>query len=535
MKVEGSSLNSRQPVPENAEVPVYYFISGILLLVFILVRNLWVSDDAFITLRTIDNFLAGHGLVWNVGERVQAFTHPLWLFILVPFCLFIPDRLHALYMASLFFSLGTLLLLVGKFVSSRQSMILAVILLGGSMSFVDFSSSGLENPLTHFLLISFLVLYLYQDRHDPKWKLFQLSLIAAIMALNRLDTIFFLVPALLHHIFSMKAWPWKAIMQVGLGSIPLLLWLVFATFYYGFPFPNTFYAKAVTGLDQIYLLKNGWAYIQNSFHWDPLTLGTVVLGVFSVVLHREGRRISIAAGMFLYFVYIIWIGGDFMSGRFFSGMFLVGLVLLLTFDAQRYFGLIPDKIFLFLVIVVLLAGLSADRPPIFTYGTQPGQMDYGIVNEKLQYFRATGWINYVRSAELHSLAWEGMKAGQDGLSPLQMNTIGMYGYYAGPHIYILDNHALSDPLLARLPVDGPWRVGHYVREIPRGYWQTIQSGFSENRIEDPNLHLYYEKMSVLIHGDLFADGRIGEIIRFNSGYYDPLIDKYVETRPPDVE
>ena len=42
----------------------------------------WMGDDAFITLRTVDNFVAGHGLRWNVAERVQAYTHPLWLFVL---------------------------------------------------------------------------------------------------------------------------------------------------------------------------------------------------------------------------------------------------------------------------------------------------------------------------------------------------------------------------------------------------------------------------------------------------------------------
>ncbi len=37
----------------------------------------WVSDDAYITFRTVDNFVHGHGLRWNTGERVQAYTNPL--------------------------------------------------------------------------------------------------------------------------------------------------------------------------------------------------------------------------------------------------------------------------------------------------------------------------------------------------------------------------------------------------------------------------------------------------------------------------
>jgi len=44
----------------------------------------WVCDDAFITFRTIDNFVNGYGLRWNIAERVQTFTHPLWLMVLTP-------------------------------------------------------------------------------------------------------------------------------------------------------------------------------------------------------------------------------------------------------------------------------------------------------------------------------------------------------------------------------------------------------------------------------------------------------------------
>ena len=54
------------------------------LFALVLVRNAWMADDAFITLRTIDQFLRGQGLGFNFGERVQAYTHPLWLWVLLP-------------------------------------------------------------------------------------------------------------------------------------------------------------------------------------------------------------------------------------------------------------------------------------------------------------------------------------------------------------------------------------------------------------------------------------------------------------------
>ena len=41
----------------------------------------WVQEDAFINFRIINNLLAGHGPVFNVGERVEAYSDPLWLFL----------------------------------------------------------------------------------------------------------------------------------------------------------------------------------------------------------------------------------------------------------------------------------------------------------------------------------------------------------------------------------------------------------------------------------------------------------------------
>src|SRR5687767_9394948 len=42
----------------------------------------WMSDDGFINLRVARNILAGDGPVFNVGERVESVTSPLWIGVL---------------------------------------------------------------------------------------------------------------------------------------------------------------------------------------------------------------------------------------------------------------------------------------------------------------------------------------------------------------------------------------------------------------------------------------------------------------------
>src|SRR4051794_1040576 len=43
----------------------------------------WMDEDAFINFRIVDQIFAGHGPVFNAGQRIEASTSPLWLFVLV--------------------------------------------------------------------------------------------------------------------------------------------------------------------------------------------------------------------------------------------------------------------------------------------------------------------------------------------------------------------------------------------------------------------------------------------------------------------
>ncbi len=41
-------------------------------LVYAIVTNAWVADDAYISFRTLDNFVSVHGLTWNQVDLVQS-------------------------------------------------------------------------------------------------------------------------------------------------------------------------------------------------------------------------------------------------------------------------------------------------------------------------------------------------------------------------------------------------------------------------------------------------------------------------------
>ena len=119
----------------------------------------WLSDDAYITFRSVNNFINGYGLTWNIGERVQAYTHPLWMFMLSGFYFLTSELYYTPMFLSIVISLLTFYVLLKKISISAGSSIVVGLILIFSKAFIDYSTSGLENPLTHLLIVLFFVVY----------------------------------------------------------------------------------------------------------------------------------------------------------------------------------------------------------------------------------------------------------------------------------------------------------------------------------------------------------------------------------------
>src|SRR5436190_10961265 len=57
-------------------------LSPTLLLAILGWTHRWNAEDAFIDFRVVDQLLHGNGPVFNIGERVEAYTSPLWVALL---------------------------------------------------------------------------------------------------------------------------------------------------------------------------------------------------------------------------------------------------------------------------------------------------------------------------------------------------------------------------------------------------------------------------------------------------------------------
>ena len=88
----------------------------------VIVQRAWMGDDAFITLRTVDNFIAGRGLGYNVGERVQSHTHPLWLLVSVSYAFTREPYYTVVFLSVLVSSAAVLVLVFGLNVGRRGAL-----------------------------------------------------------------------------------------------------------------------------------------------------------------------------------------------------------------------------------------------------------------------------------------------------------------------------------------------------------------------------------------------------------------------------
>jgi arabinofuranosyltransferase len=495
----------------------------LLLFTVLVMRHAWMMDDAYITLRSVDNLFAGHGPVWNPGERVQSYTHPLWMLICCGMYAVTREYFYSLFIVGALVSVGALAIVTLRL--SRSQVLATSLLLAATLShaFVDYSTSGLENPLTHLLLALLAWVYLGQLPDERRFK--YLCLIGGLALLSRPDNGALFGPAVLAGAVQAyrRGTKLRALLRAALiGGIPLYAWEAFSLIYYGSLVPNTALAKLNSGIDGSELIEQGFFHIAATLDFDPLTLVVVLAGMVSPLLAKQWRLLPLSLGIALHLLYTIKIGGDFMLGRFFTAPMFMAMVCL---SQLRRPGLLSVGI---ATAVLVALGLAA-HPNTFEINTRltephnKGRTWRGITDERTLLWDGNSLLKSGRIHELPHPRWwarakPGAKVEVDG-------ALGYRGLVNGPDVHWVDRTALSDPLLARLPAlhRADWMSGHFFRAIPKGYVETLEGG--ENVIQDPAIHELYQRIDLVVRGDLFSLDRFAAIWWLNTGGPAELINE----------
>ena len=151
----------------------------------------FLTDDAFISFRYVRNLLNGHGLVFNVGERVEGYSNFLWVLELAAVWRILDIRPeHAAPWLSVLFTAGTLALMlwwIARLPGLRMRGLVAwcaLALVCSSATFAVWTSGGgLETrQFTFFIVAAVVCLSLYRNR---RWGLLAASLSLALASLTR--------------------------------------------------------------------------------------------------------------------------------------------------------------------------------------------------------------------------------------------------------------------------------------------------------------------------------------------------------------
>lgn len=430
-----------------------------------------VNDDAFISFRYAQQLVNGNGLVYNPGERVEGYTNFLWTVLIAAGLRFGADPVWFSIVLGIAFTAGTLILVaffrgrpaggVGGAGAPFSLIPLAALALVLHRDFNVYATSGLETPMQTFLVT--LLFFVLSRRSDTRAFVAAGCVLTASL-MTRPDAAVFVAATILFVLVERKDVA-KRLAAVGLPLTALFIpYWALRWHYYGFFFPNAFYAKSI----DLPYYEQGLTYLgMYVASYYPLLL---ILPL--AILHALGRiprpgpdreaspgesagepgiaaseRRAVRLGLLflvLFTLFVVRIGGDFMFARFLIPVTPMAYLLLEIFILR-----IPSRNIAWTLATVVVAGT------LFRYDHFSGRSQVGHVADEWQRYPLASLDETRRSGAI-------LKRYFDGL-PVRVAFWGGQArlvYYAEPHFAIESMAGLTDTAIAHRSIAERGRPGH---------------------------------------------------------------------------
>jgi len=442
--------------------PIYLYIVTPLISLFGIYsafRLRWLCDDSFISFRYAKNFVDGLGLVFNRGEYVEGYTNFLWT-MLVAFGMEIgiePER-SAIVLGLLCFIGILVFILRVSFLFQKKETFIPIAVAGYALHkhAQIFATSGLETSFYTLLLLSGAYYLLrYKSYADV---LIAMPLLV-FAAMTRPDGLLFYAIAglyLLYHYvseagrirFDLKLFLKYFVYPHLFFAFVFIPYWIWRYNYYGWPFPNTFYAKSGGGSYVMQGLRYFALYFQAYYLFTLIPVFLVVFylkkkrGDLAGSLDRELIRralILIVLPGLLYIAYYTKIGGDFMFSRFFIPitpfLFLIMEYLILKS--------LPAKLHPYALLAVIVMVVGFYNP----YRGKPFPEVWGVVDENQVYKP-----DYVKKVVGYIKPWAKIIRGND-IRLAVGGTQAMFAYYLEPNYALEAIGGLTDEVLAHKKIE----------------------------------------------------------------------------------
>jgi arabinofuranosyltransferase len=449
----------------------------------------WVEEDAFLNFRIVDQIRAGHGPVFNVGERVEVATSPLWLWMLVA------ARSVASFVSIEHSSLvlGLALTAAGVWWAQRAATTwwrrgaTEVMVPFGALAYVavpaawDWATGGLENGLSIAWLgaIALVTARLARRREG-------LSAVVALAAgaldgigaLVRPDLAVIAVCALVGLAVARRGRGRELVLLlVGAAALPVL-YEVFRAAYYAVLVPNTALAKDSSGV----YWSQGWNYLADLvlpyWLWVPLVLAVVALVLLTRVRDATAPVASVLAlpvGGLLHVLYITASGGDYLHGRLLLPSLFALLAPVAAVPWRRSTSVLVTLVAVWAVVamLVLRPGLHEALVPVTDRGVVQGRALMERLTSDGRRPLLASSFDFDDGELARRLQARGERALVAGREPLLEVTpsrttlvtpaSGVSGYEAGTEVLVREVNSLADPVGSHMTPTPLSKPGHRKR------------------------------------------------------------------------
>jgi arabinofuranosyltransferase len=443
--------------------------------VVILAERAWarrsMSDDGFITLRVVSQIVNGNGPVFNIGERVEASTSPLWTYMLAVGDILTPIRLEWIAVVS-----GIALSLAGvtfavfgarALVRNRQpDELLAPV---GALVFVaiapvwNFSSTGLEVGLVFGWLGLTLWALAQWSRADaplPRASAVLIGLGPLIRPELALYSALFLLIVIVGRRRD-DSWADRGRLLAWAVALPVA-YQIFRMGYYASLVPNPAIAKEASRARW----DEGWEFLGRSVEpyvlWLPIAL--LVIGAYVPLvrdLRADGRAkpllvaSAFVVGGVVHAVYTVRVGGDFMHARLLlPSVFALVAPVAVVPVRKRYAVSLLVVPWVIAALFFLRSGVDDDGA--FVTGEQNAvtidDFENHLGGPGLPWFRGDG-VYYV-TEKLPAEPVDGRRV------EVAAYGLGTLGYRLGPDTYVLDLFGLGDAFTSHLELKRRGLIGH---------------------------------------------------------------------------
>lgn len=395
----------------------------------------FVCDDAVISFRSVVHQGLGHGLVYNVGERVETFTNLgfvwlLWLAQSLGFDLFAAATWLG-YAGAVGCVAATWWLARGLLPAGLAP--LPALVVACSTTVVGQAGNGLETSCVAMLVTLGLGRFVRECGPDGRAHRQGLAmLLLALASLTRMDTVQVLGGAwFLKTVWCGPAERRPRLRDTAILLAALLLPALYRWLLYGTPVPNP--ASAKFGLDtDVRVYKAGVHYLLD---WLRTDLGAPLLAFglgMSLAVDRRCQAMVVLCGGWMF--YVVLSGGDHMPyHRFVAPMFptLVTMVFVGVQHAlaqgtapRRWLAPVGAVAVATLALLPLLQSLSAGNVPERSFRSE-------------QYRREVGEFFAAEAAR------------RGGRLVVAGGAAGYMGHFGGPGVRFVDILGLCDPHIAK--------------------------------------------------------------------------------------